>query len=215
MCFFAPTGFVSLTEEGERLQLGSHFLFPNYNPDLLLNIVKVPTAGKMRNLVVFVVILQLSITIIDTKDEFKFGDIIAFPSKLCNCFTYTHYAVWVGDEYFEGKKPGQNIFEYNGRVAGCVFNKLPTAKEHKKDNYLDDYFVVGTYKEIRIRILQQQHTCKTYNPFANNCEHLATYIRYGEKISLQVSLDPELQKMLDSKKSCEALCKASSSRGPG
>ncbi|XP_051262556.1 uncharacterized protein LOC127367067 isoform X2 [Dicentrarchus labrax] len=188
----------------------------------------------MRNLVVFVVILQLSITIIDTKDEFKFGDIIAFPSKLCNCFTYTHYAVWVGDEYFEGKKPGQNIFEYNGhfevfpdfRVAGCVFNKLPTAKEHKKDNYLDDYFVVGTYKEIRIRILQQQHTCKTYNPFANNCEHLATYIRYGEKISLQngkdaakycknKALDPELQKMLDSKKSCEALCKASSSRGPG
>ncbi|KAK0136058.1 hypothetical protein N1851_028047 [Merluccius polli] len=73
---------------------------------------EVPTAGKMRNLVVFVVILQLSITAIDTLDEFQFGDIIAFPRK-----PYQHYAVWVGDENFEGKEPGENIFEYQSRCS--------------------------------------------------------------------------------------------------
>lgn len=37
--------------------------------------------------------------------EFEFGDLIAFPK--CNCLgksVYKHYAVYVGDKEFDGKK---------------------------------------------------------------------------------------------------------------
>lgn len=48
--------------------------------------------------------------------EFEFGDLIAFPT--CNCLgksVYKHYAVYVGDKKFDGKKKEQNIFERTGK----------------------------------------------------------------------------------------------------
>lgn len=49
--------------------------------------------------------------------EFEFGDLIAFPK--CNCLgksVYKHYAVYVGDKEFDGKKKKEeNIFERTGK----------------------------------------------------------------------------------------------------
>ena len=60
----------------------------------------------------------------------------------------------------------------------------------EKNNYLDGYvdkkgkaYVKGTKEQIIERI---QERCKHYNVLSNNCEHLATYVRYGVKVSLQV-----------------------------
>ncbi|KAK0136059.1 Phospholipid-metabolizing enzyme A-C1 [Merluccius polli] len=166
--------------------------------------------------------------------QFQFGDVIAIPRELCDCFpsNYTHYAVWVGDVNFTGKKPGANIFEHKRpslfsklNVTGCVFNELNTTEKYKKHNYLDGIgsYVVGTPEEMKKRIIEQHKTCPTYYLFSNNCEHLATYIRYGTGISVQMDtfaapfcknkgLDPELKKMLDSGKTCKEWCKAFFSR---
>lgn len=43
--------------------------------------------------------------------EFEFGDLIAFPK--CNCLgksVYKHYAVYVGDKEFDGKKKKRRTY---------------------------------------------------------------------------------------------------------
>ena len=60
-------------------------------------------------------------------------------------------------------------------------------------NFLDGYvdkkgkvYTKGTETEMKARIEEKHAKCGLYNALGNNCEHLATYVRYGEKISLQV-----------------------------
>lgn len=78
----------------------------------------------------------------------------------------------------------------------CLFSELNYDEDPKVDNYLDGYtdpitkvtFQRGTDEEIRQRILETSQKCKTYRLLSNNCEHLATYIRYGYGIAVQVSV---------------------------
>ncbi|GLD72333.1 uncharacterized protein AKAME5_002365700 [Lates japonicus] len=65
-------------------------------------------------------------------------------------------------------------------------------------NYLDGYtdkhgktYKKGTPNEIRKRIIEKKTDCKLYGLLHNNCEHLATYVRYGVKIALQFNLTGE------------------------
>lgn len=73
-------------------------------------------------------------------------------------------------------------------LSDCIFDTLKTADEHMKDNYLDkdQKFKAGSEDEIATRIKEKHGNCGIYGPRANNCEHLATYVRYGVSISLQV-----------------------------
>ncbi|XP_044065437.1 uncharacterized protein LOC122882277 [Siniperca chuatsi] len=203
----------------------------------------VSTAGKMRNLIVFVVILQLTITT-ESNGEFKFGDIIAFPRELkcpCKTFTYKHYAVYVGPKEMDGKNKEHNIFQRTGPVirllpkpslSDCIFDTLNTAETHMKDNYLDTHpkFKVGSEDEIAARITEKRGKCGVYGPRANNCEHLATYVRYGVSISLQLNQDAakhcindptldiqEIRKIIgpDPETACDTLCSKEPNRGPG
>ncbi|XP_042280237.1 uncharacterized protein LOC121905790 [Thunnus maccoyii] len=163
-------------------------------------------SGKMRNLIFVVMILQLTVTIIGINGELKFGDIIAFPRKFCGK-TFKHYAIYVG-ENFDKKDPKHNIFHRNGPVirllpkpslSDCIFDTLDINKEHYEDNYFDKLeeadrppgLKVGTPEEIAARIQEKHGKCGTYGPRGNNCEHLATYVRYGVKISLQLGTDAE------------------------
>ncbi|XP_026225847.1 phospholipase A and acyltransferase 4-like [Anabas testudineus] len=154
----------------------------------------------MRNLVLVAVILQLAL--IEGKTEnYEFGDIISFERSCpCTDMTYKHFAIYVGDTKLDGKKAGQDIFQRSGlhpgifppRFSDCIFEKLED--EHKsrskinierKDNYFDSVLKPGTKEEIIKRIKEKKGKCGVYNPINNNCEHVATYIRYGERFSLQ------------------------------
>lgn len=44
--------------------------------------------------------------------QYEFGDIISYPRKCLGIKKsfYKHFAVYVGDEVFEGKKPEDDIF---------------------------------------------------------------------------------------------------------
>ncbi|CAK6967822.1 phospholipase A and acyltransferase 1-like [Scomber scombrus] len=152
----------------------------------------------MRSLILVAVILQLTVIIIECHN-YKFGDMIAFPRR-CGCIkkpVYKHFAIYVGDKPFPGKQPGQDIFHHTlisltHFKTGCVFGVLGEKVKHELDNSLDNE-TLGTHTYIRStdEVITERINnvtrdgCGGYNPLTNNCEHLATYVRYGHKISRQ------------------------------
>ncbi|XP_039661213.1 uncharacterized protein LOC120561933 [Perca fluviatilis] len=154
----------------------------------------------MRKLILVALIIQRVITV--DINGFQFGDIISFKPSCKTVwgknFTYQHYAVYVGDRPLPGKKDGQNIFERINNSPSCIFNKLDMAKEPEVFNYLDGYkdkkgqeWKAGTEAEMTARINKRKANCGLYVVFANNCEHLATYVRYGVKLALQYNMTGE------------------------
>ena len=78
----------------------------------------------------------------------------------------------------------------------CEFGKLDETQRKsidEKNNYLDDddEYPAGnrTTDKIKERIkeMEGKGKCGNYTYLFNNCEHLATYVRYGRRLSLQVS----------------------------
>ncbi|XP_035529055.1 phospholipase A and acyltransferase 1-like [Morone saxatilis] len=127
---------------------------------------------------------------------------------------YKHYAIYVGPSSEIDIGQGDNdIFHRTGEYTlkpDCRFDKLETTTgkwKERVDNYLDviPKMKNATNKEDIIkRINYTIHNCKEYGIFGNNCEHLATYVRYGLKISLQrgtlakflFRAQPEVKKIL-------------------
>lgn len=74
----------------------------------------------------------------------------------------------------------------------CIFSTLNVADKPYVFNYLDGYkengkeYKKGKEEKMEERIREKYNKCSLYSAVGNNCEHLATYVRYGEKISLQV-----------------------------
>lgn len=73
-----------------------------------------------------------------------------------------------------------------------MYGTIAATGENELDNYLDnnkDYpdFKKGTVPDMKKRIMKKFETCRgEYGLLTNNCEHLATYVRYGVELSLQV-----------------------------
>ncbi|XP_028281142.1 HRAS-like suppressor 2 [Parambassis ranga] len=137
----------------------------------------------MRTLISVGMILHLVITV--NSDTFKFGDILS-TRRCADCFK--HFAVWVGDRQLDDKESGQNIFHRQGLLkTECIFDTLSNPHNYEKDNYLDgaENITIATDQEITQRIQEKHQNCLMYNPTSRNCEHLATYIRYGIAISEQ------------------------------
>ncbi|XP_034730413.1 uncharacterized protein LOC117946400 isoform X2 [Etheostoma cragini] len=152
----------------------------------------------MKNLILVALILVITVDI----NGFQFGDIISFKPRckpiLGKHFYYQHFAVYVGDRQLPGKEDGQNIFERLKDKPSCVFSTLDMDEEPKVTNDLDGYkdekgkeYKAGTEEEITTRINEQYAKCRKYNVLKNNCEHLATYVRYGVKVALQFNMTGE------------------------
>ncbi|XP_051554280.1 phospholipase A and acyltransferase 4-like [Myxocyprinus asiaticus] len=131
--------------------------------------------------------LQLTLSV-----QYEFGDLIAFDRKSPfkqDVTAYIHWAVYVGKGKIEGlewKKPDEDIFHITGYVppkgSDCIFDKMSDVSgEPRKFNYLDQKLKVRS-KEEMIQVIRELHkNCGYWDPLMNNCEHLVTYIRYGEK----------------------------------
>ncbi|XP_049439762.1 phospholipase A and acyltransferase 1-like isoform X1 [Epinephelus fuscoguttatus] len=151
----------------------------------------------MKNLTLVSLILQLVITINVINAKYKFGDMIAFPRGSKRNPSYKHYAVFVGPNTEIDIGQGDNdIYHRSGRLgrskpSDCRFDKLEKTrgkwKRDFKDNYLDGIrdFKPGTKEDIMKRINETVGKCDKYRLFTNNCEHLATYVRYGVKVAWQ------------------------------
>ncbi|KAF1388453.1 hypothetical protein PFLUV_G00090340 [Perca fluviatilis] len=154
----------------------------------------------MRNLILVALIIQLVITV--DINGFQFGDIISFKPRCIQFagkqFYYQHFAIYVGDEDLPGKGSGANIYERLRAIDSCVFSTLDMAEDPKVTNYLDGYkdnngnmYTAGTKQQIIERIKQSKNRCWAYEVISNNCEHLATYVRYGVKVALQFNMTGE------------------------
>ncbi|XP_026225605.1 lecithin retinol acyltransferase-like [Anabas testudineus] len=169
----------------------------------------------MKTLILVALLLVLVI-LINAKDEYQFGDIIAFPrKKICGCgpALYSHYAIYVGNENIPGKEPDQDIFHRirptGGQDISCTFGSLSGETDHNKANYLDqtEGYTIGDHTTMtdRIKEMTDQEKCRNYHLTKNNCEHLVTYVRYGRPHSEQrgtvvgpaISLCPRLTRPHD------------------
>uniref|UniRef100_A0A3Q2EE43 LRAT domain-containing protein n=1 Tax=Cyprinodon variegatus TaxID=28743 RepID=A0A3Q2EE43_CYPVA len=129
---------------------------------------------------------------------FQFGDIISYKTRCKVGIRYKHFAVYVGDVNICGKNAGEEIYEqaskYKYHGKSCRFSKLLMHEEPEVNNYLDDYtdpltgetYGKGDDKEIIKRIIETYQNCRIYGILHNNCEHIATYVRYGVRVAVQV-----------------------------
>uniref|UniRef100_A0A8C6SNK1 LRAT domain-containing protein n=1 Tax=Neogobius melanostomus TaxID=47308 RepID=A0A8C6SNK1_9GOBI len=157
---------------------------------------------------------------------YNYGDIIGFQrEKLPGGnirFKFMHFGIYIDKLRFEeyGQKEGDNLFHITGPIyydngifqkfSGCVFGKIENEIKNenkiteKKFNYLDGLpttiknVMAGPEDKFTERILSKLPKCQNWDALQNNCEHLATYIRYGVSISLQQhnALQSILQKLL-------------------
>ncbi|MEQ2287669.1 hypothetical protein AMECASPLE_015032 [Ameca splendens] len=145
-------------------------------------------------------ILLLMITTLEMSG-FQFGDIISYKTRCKVGVRYKHFAVYVGDVNICGKKAGQDIYEQAKKYHGksCKFAKLTMNEEPEVNNYLDDYtdpltgetYIKGDDKDIIKRIIETYQNCRIYGILHNNCEHIATYVRYGVRVALQLNMTGE------------------------
>ncbi|XP_053289295.1 uncharacterized protein LOC128449946 isoform X3 [Pleuronectes platessa] len=152
------------------------------------------SAANMRNLISVAVILHVAFTAAGLKldgKEVEFGDMIAYkPEFGWDTVDYQHYATFVGDRYPEG-----NTFERTDDEPYCFFLPIDMSRSPHVFNFLDGYvdkkgkvYTKGTETEMKARIEETRADCGLYDAVCNNCEHLATYVRYGKKISLQFNI---------------------------
>uniref|UniRef100_A0A674B174 LRAT domain-containing protein n=1 Tax=Salmo trutta TaxID=8032 RepID=A0A674B174_SALTR len=120
--------------------------------------------------------------------KFTFGDIIKIPRTTLGISSYNRYAIYVADKNIRGKVPGQDIFHFSGEItdpgnANCVFAKLEDVTENSTPEVQnrDTADLKMRKVEDMIQDITTLHNrCKgLYGPISDNCEHLATVIRYG------------------------------------
>ncbi|KAE8289351.1 hypothetical protein D5F01_LYC13240 [Larimichthys crocea] len=119
---------------------------------------------------------------------YKFGDIIEF-GRGCPCKpAFKHYGIYVGPERVINVGQGDNDI-FHRTLTGCTFGKLANTRgkwiKEKVDNYLDDYVDPSTNDEVKTRISEAIENCPRYHVTNRNCEHLATFVRYGLRVSMQ------------------------------
>ncbi|KAK7877753.1 hypothetical protein WMY93_030567 [Mugilogobius chulae] len=126
----------------------------------------------------------------DQKIQYKFGDIISSTmTRLCGksgTVIKKHYVVYVGDEPIAGKKAGQDIFHrWDEGPDGCKFGELSKGKDLQKAEEYSQETPDTTKDKIIARILDKKRDCGNYDILENNCETLATYVRFGKSMIQQ------------------------------
>ncbi|CAM4694738.1 unnamed protein product [Leuciscus chuanchicus] len=109
----------------------------------------------------------------------NFGDLISYSRGL-----YTHWAVYTG------KKDGHDtVVEFTGeptRKADAAVKEGPLQPGGKVNNLLDWKLKPKSEKEMKETIEKiLRDGAGKYDVLNNNCEHIATRIRYGIPQSLQ------------------------------
>jgi hypothetical protein len=112
------------------------------------------------------------------------GDLIEILRKE---FFYSHWGVYVGDGlivHLSADKDGWAIVEQKKLVDvakehKCRVNNMESAAEKRK-------LLVKSFDTIKANVDIKKSQNNKYNVMKNNCEHFATYCRYGEGFSEQV-----------------------------
>ncbi|KAL3980329.1 translation initiation factor 3 subunit H [Sarotherodon galilaeus] len=141
----------------------------------------------MRNFILVALTFHLLVvTVVEINGDYTFGDIISFPRKCAKINkAYKHFAVYVGQSNLFGQGEDKDIFERIRKPTDgkyCAFGSLKKEPKHQKENYLDKKLTPSNRTDIikHIIAMNTAEICGKYNLLKNNCEHLATWVRYGK-----------------------------------
>ncbi|XP_039886495.1 phospholipase A and acyltransferase 4-like [Simochromis diagramma] len=141
----------------------------------------------MRNFILVALTFHLLvIAVVEINGDYTFGDIISFQRKCAKINkAYKHFAVYVGTKNLFGQGEDKDIFHRIRKPEDgkyCVFGSLANQGEHKKENYLDKKLTPSSQADIikHIEVMKAEENCGKYKLLNNNCEHLATWVRYGK-----------------------------------
>ncbi|XP_051739074.1 uncharacterized protein LOC127506539 isoform X2 [Ctenopharyngodon idella] len=117
-----------------------------------------------------------------SQNQPQFGDLIEFPRT-----GYSHYAIFVGDKNVTVNGKGDhNIFEMTRDPPGCHFSTYPGPFTIRNDYYTE---TVQSKEEmiatIEALMRPEDPRCKDYSLRKENCEHVATLVRYGKAMCKQ------------------------------
>ncbi|KAM3614033.1 uncharacterized protein V6R79_008790 [Siganus canaliculatus] len=176
----------------------------------------------MKSFILVAVLLQLA-AIITPTTAYEFGDIIAFPWKCpkTDKMSYIHYGVYVGGK--DAPKVGQkndDVFFLSPKLnkkmqEKCKFGKIRKVRNNMREVVFNDLdstegVTVKSPEEMAEQILDLMGKCGKQDITLHNSEHVATLVRYGERISLQLGgklerlgkeradLPPEIRQKLES-----------------
>lgn len=114
----------------------------------------------------------------------KYGDIISFFRV-----GYDHKAVYIG----KNEKGEDTVVHFSGEPKDKANATVRTdllrdvGRNYAVDNKLDSKYPVRSEEEMKATVNDlMKNGIKKYNLLTNNCEHLASLIRNGKRISPQV-----------------------------
>ncbi|PVD22503.1 hypothetical protein C0Q70_18317 [Pomacea canaliculata] len=121
------------------------------------------------------------------------GDLVEFPRG-----TYSHWGIYAGPMAVSGAahaKAGGSR-QTKGEIRDEDFFAVAEDSKAMKNNQLDHKYRVYTPDEI-VRRAMSEIGRTDYDLFTNNCEHFATWCRYGIAISLQAMKGAEVVETAD------------------
>ncbi|XP_048014593.1 phospholipase A and acyltransferase 2-like isoform X1 [Megalobrama amblycephala] len=113
----------------------------------------------------------------------NFGDLIKFPRT-----GYSHYGIFVGDGNVPLNGRGDhNIFEMTRKPPGCRFSTHagPFIVGNKHYNDTVPQTPEQMVATIEALMRPEDKWCKKYSLRKENCEHIATLVRYGRAMCRQ------------------------------
>ena len=116
------------------------------------------------------------------------GDILEFAE-----FGFSHFGIYIGDDWVGGAKGSGNLvhlakggfFTGHGEIKHEWLSSLG-GYSVRKNNSLDRFLSPKTSEEIIRDALSYVGKEGVYSLIQNNCEHFASYCRYGSAVSKQI-----------------------------
>ena len=120
-------------------------------------------------------------------DNLRPGDMIQVKGNFIVQWFYSHFAVFIGNGAIVHVASSGNSYYGKTVVERALMVDEFKGKLVRKNNHLDntDGFHIKPLPQIVRTAREQVGEPWDYNLSTNNCEHFATWCRYGRKISLQ------------------------------
>ena len=118
------------------------------------------------------------------RDHLQPGDLIQKKGNFFMDFFYSHWAVYIGN----GEIVHVIAVEGSSAKADIVRQNMETAFQGtnvRKNNHMDEFWTPRLRPIIVIAARNLVGTPWAYNLVSKNCEHFASFCRYGREISLQ------------------------------
>ena len=118
-------------------------------------------------------------------DNLRPGDMIQVKGNFIIQWFYSHFAVFIGKGEIVHVASSNNWIREKTVIVRARMVDEFDGKLVRKNNHLDNSLVSQPKRQIVLTARSKVGQSWNYNLFTHNCEHFATWCRYGREISLQ------------------------------